>query len=77
MQAQNANYAHKQRQLSYSPNMHAAPRSLNKATGQKKQRNVSEAQAAGPFDQVNFAQVPDRRSQSKTDKYNSVDFQVH
>jgi len=74
----NANFQHKQRQLSYSPNMQAA-----KASGQQsrqaKKRNISETHTAlqpgatsmlgQGIDPLHLNNVPSRRSQSKNDKY--------
>ena len=71
----NANYQHKQRQLSYSPNMQAA-KGANQGQNKKK-RNISESAMGGAvsnlmshgIDPIHINQVPSRRSQSKNDKY--------
>ena len=74
----NANFQHKQRQLSYSPNMQAAKIGGHAGQKQNKKRNISEtgqsAANAGNLmsqgiDPLHMNQVPSRRSQSKNDKY--------
>ena len=75
----NANFQHKQRQLSYSPNIQASKMGGGIAKPGKK-RNISETgpvgqSGTGPnllgqgIDPLHMNQVPSRRSQSKNDKY--------
>ena len=77
----NANFQHKQRQLSYSPNMAAGGKAMQNKQGMPggKKRNTSEApQPAGSLlgqgiDPLHLGQVPGRRSQSKNDKYKDAE----
>ena len=81
----NANFQHKQRQLSYSPNMAKNAVANQQITAGKpgKKRNISETAHSNPggqpgaasnllgqgIDPLHLNQVPSRRSQSKNDKY--------